>query len=164
MVHDRITRFHYLNHVLLLIPIPFFKLPVLKLSLCIVLCCVVLCVCVCWLCTYTANTIQFCVSLIPDRVWLVHILHDGIGCDLNLTGLRILALYYREYKFNLHEITTGKRLLTWDGDKIRKSGVINSLIYVEAGTRCHGGPGLLWIQPAALYFRNLCQGLQRSVK
>ena len=41
---------------------------------------------------------------------------------------------------------TGKHLLSWHRDGIKRSGCIESLVFVEATGTCCGGPGLLWMQ------------------
>lgn len=94
-------------------------------------------------------------------MWVVNILPDGIGSTVNLIGLYVLALYYHDHKLTIHEIKTGKRLLEWDGDKIRRAGCIKSLSFVEAGAMCHGGPGLIWIQYC--HCRQLYEYLDRLV-
>ena len=92
----------------------------------------------------------------------MYILHEGIGSVLKLTGLHILTLYYHEYDYQLkfHDLT-GKCVLVWDGNKIRRCGYIKSLVFVEAGRRCAGGPGLLWMQHPIPFSTELCECLYK---
>ena len=92
---------------------------------------------------------------------MVYILHEGIGGAINITGLHILAVAYNDRKLKLYKFQTGKCLLTWDGDKIRTCGYIKSLVFVEAGRRCLGGDGLLWMQHPTPYSTELCECLYR---
>ena len=58
-------------------------------------------------------------------------------------------LFYGPEDGNKHGHTappsSEKHLLSWDRDKLRKSVSIGSLTFMEAGRRCLGGAGLLWM-------------------
>jgi len=92
---------------------------------------------------------------------VVYVICEGIGDVVNLTGLHIITLSYCDYKFNLYDIKTDKCLLSWDGDKIRRSGYIKSLVFVEAGSQCHYGPGLLWMHYPIAQIAELHKDLNR---
>ena len=91
----------------------------------------------------------------------MYVLHDGIGGTINITGLHVIALYYNDRRLKLYDCQTGKCLLTWDGQCIRRCGYIKSLVFVEAGRRCYGGEGLLWMQQPIPYSTELCECLYR---
>ena len=91
----------------------------------------------------------------------MYILHEGIGEVINMTGLHILALDYNDRMLKLYGFQTGKCILTWNGPFIRRCGFIKSLVFVEAGKRCHGGEGLLWMQHPTPYSTELCKCLYR---
>ena len=78
---------------------------------------------------------------------MVHILKEGIVSDSKiLTGLCVITIRSSDSTFNVHDFHTGKQLLSWNRAAIRRSGFIKSLVFLEAGRRCSGGPGLLWLQ------------------
>ena len=78
--------------------------------------------------------------------WVVNILSEGIGGAIKVIGLCVVSICNRTSTFNILDFYTGKCLLTWHKDGIRRSGCIESLVFVEAKETCHGGPGLLWMQ------------------
>ena len=61
-------------------------------------------------------------------------------------GLCIISLCNDTSMFNIFDFHTGKHLLSWHRDGIKRSGCIESLVFVEATGTCRGGPGLLWMQ------------------
>jgi len=94
-------------------------------------------------------------------VWVVNILSEGIALDNNttLTGLHIITIRSSDATFNVHDLHTGKQLLSWSKTAIRRSGCIGTLVFIEAGRRCSGGPGLLWMYHPAPYIPKLYQCL-----
>ena len=36
-------------------------------------------------------------------------------------------------------------VLSWDRDKMRRTGKTGNLVFIEIGRRCQGGPGLVWM-------------------
>ena len=76
-------------------------------------------------------------------VWVVYIISKDVGKKLGYEGLHIIAIR-RNSTMNIHNFHSGKHLLSWDRDKLRRPGCIGSLVFIEAG-RCYGGPGLLWM-------------------
>lgn len=40
---------------------------------------------------------------------------------------------------------TGTPIVTWDRDKMRRTGKTGNLVFIEIGRRCTGGPGLVWM-------------------
>ena len=81
-----------------------------------------------------------------EFIWVVHILVEGIAeSNTTLAGLCVIAIRGSDATFNVHDFHTGKNLLSWDRGAIRRSGCMKSLVFLEAGRRCTGGPGLLWM-------------------
>lgn len=39
----------------------------------------------------------------------------------------------------------GAPIVTWDRDKMRRTGKTGNLVFIEIGRRCTGGPGLVWM-------------------
>ena len=74
----------------------------------------------------------------------MYIINEDVGKKLGYEGLHIIAIR-RNSTMNIHNFHSGKHLLSWDRDKLRRSGCIGSLVFMEAGRRCYGGPGLLWM-------------------
>ena len=40
---------------------------------------------------------------------------------------------------------TTSPLISWDRDKMRRTGKTGNLVFIEIGRRCQGGPGLVWM-------------------
>ena len=82
-----------------------------------------------------------------DSVWAVYILPEEVGSRCSVIGLNVIALRSGVEEticiFNPLDSTTAA--LTWDRDKIRRTGKMGNLVFLEVGRRCKGGPGLLWM-------------------
>ena len=93
---------------------------------------------------YTVSSIYFFTA----SKWVVHILDEGVGHNIGLTGLCIVTISNSKSTFSISSFYTGKLFLIWHRDdlKTRLSGCIESLIFLEADETCYGGPGLLWMQ------------------
>jgi len=104
---------------------------------------------------------MYYVLFYTDFIWVVYILRKGIAeSNITLAGLRIITIRSSAATFNVHDFHTGKHLLSWDRASIRRSGCMKSLMFLEAGRRCAGGPGLLWMQhpiPEAMTLRQCLQ-------
>ena len=93
-------------------------------------------------------------------VWVVHILSEGVALDNTaLTGLHIITIRSSDATFNIHDLYTGKQLLSWNKVAIRRSGCIETLVFLEAGRKCSGGPELLWMYHPASQVPKLRQCL-----
>ena len=70
---------------------------------------------------------------------------------MNALGLHVIALRSRGNDnqpgqldiFNLADPTTP--IVTWDRDKMRRTGCLGNMVFIEIGRRCIGGPGLIWM-------------------
>ena len=77
---------------------------------------------------------------------MVYILNEGIVKENNnLVGLSVVTIRRSDSTFNVHDFYTGKHLLSWDQAVIIQCGGVESLVFLEAGTRCGSGTGFLWM-------------------
>ena len=94
--------------------------------------------------------------LSSDSVWPVYILPEDVGGKTGITGQHILALHSGVPNVSVGELHIispadhNRAVLKWDRDKLRRAGKTGSLVFIEIGRRCEGGPGLVW----------MCVGLQ----
>ncbi|XP_065887054.1 uncharacterized protein [Dysidea avara] len=79
-----------------------------------------------------------------EEAWVVYIINEGVGHTLGSKGFHIITIG-KDSTLNILDYDTEAVQVTWDQDKIRRSGCVESLVFVEAGRRCHGGPGMLWM-------------------
>ena len=96
--------------------------------------------------------IHFFLSLFsPGSVWPVYILPEEVGSKRGILGLHILAL-----RSGIPNVSMGQLdiisptdpshpVVTWDRDKMRRTGKTGHLVFIEIGRRCEGGPGLVWM-------------------
>ena len=86
-----------------------------------------------------------------DSVWPVYILPEEVGSRCSIVGSKILSLQGRAGGSRLGKLEifnttdTTEPTISWDHDKIRRTGKLGRLIFVEIGRRCKGGPGLVWM-------------------
>ena len=97
-----------------------------------------------------------------DSVWGVYILPEEVGLRLMLLGFHIVAL--RSIQKGVHPgqldiinpMDPSTPIVTWDRDKIRRTGCLGNMVFIEIGRRCRGGAGLMWMysgQKEAAAFR-----------
>ncbi len=76
---------------------------------------------------------------------------EEVGSRCSILGSHILTLQSgvagsRHGKLKIYSPTdTSEPVIIWDHDKIRRTGKLGQLLFIEIGRRCHGGPGLLWM-------------------
>jgi len=75
---------------------------------------------------------------------VVYIINEGVGNTLGYKGFHIVTTG-KNSTLNILDYDTEVIKVSWTRDKIRRSGCVESLVFVEAGRRCHGGPGMLWM-------------------
>ena len=85
-----------------------------------------------------------------DSVWPVYILSEEVGTQVNAIGVNIVAL--RSHKsdtqpgqLDIISPTDPTPIVTWDRDKMRRTGCFGNMVFIEIGRRCKGGPGLVWM-------------------
>lgn len=84
-------------------------------------------------------------------MWPVYILPEEVGSRCSIIGAHVLALQgrvagNRQGKLDIYSHTdVSDPVISWDHDKIRRTGKLGQLIFIEIGRRCQGGPGLVWM-------------------
>lgn len=84
-------------------------------------------------------------------MWPVYILPEEVGSRCSLIGSNVLALQGRiaggrPGKLEIYSLTDHTEpIVSWDHDKIRRTGKLGRLLFIEIGRRCRGGPGLVWL-------------------
>lgn len=85
-----------------------------------------------------------------DSAWPTYVAPGEVGSRSGVTGPMVLALKGRVFN------TMGKMelyspfdhtypILSYKHDMVRCTGKMGKFLYVELGSRCKGGPGLLWM-------------------
>ena len=86
-----------------------------------------------------------------DSVWTVYILPEEVGSRCSIIGINVVALKSGKKDvsigrldiYNLGDPSTP--VISWDRDKMRRTGKTGHLVFIEIGRRCEGGPGLVWM-------------------
>ena len=81
-----------------------------------------------------------------DNKWVVEILREGIRNKIGLCKLCVVEVCNSNGTFNIYGFYDGNKLLSWQRDKIKLSGCIESLVFVEVDGAYDGKPGLLWMK------------------
>ena len=66
----------------------------------------------------------------------------GINVIALKSGVKDISIGHLEI-YNAGDPTTP--LISWDRDKMRRTGKTGNLVFIEIGRRCQGGPGLVWM-------------------
>lgn len=72
-------------------------------------------------------------------------INEGIGPKLNLKGLHIVTIQPSNLTINIYDFYNGKHVLAWEHCNIKRTGRYFSLVFLEVGSWCQGGPGVLWM-------------------
>lgn len=87
--------------------------------------------------------------LISDSVWAVYILPEEVGSRVHLLGINILSLKSgtegHPGQLEIISPVDPTPIVTWDRDKMRRTGCLGNMVFIEIGRRCRGGPGLIWM-------------------
>ena len=113
--------------------------------------------------SFIYNSIPFFTT---DSVWPVYILPEEVGSKSGILGLHILAL-----RSGVPNVSMGQLeiispsdhthpVVTWDRDKMRRTGKTGHLVFIEIGRRCEGGPGLVWMYTG---YQNDAQALRETL-
>lgn len=96
--------------------------------------------------------VSTCIFVIPtDSAWPVYILPEEVGSRCSIIGSHVLVLHGRVEgsrvgKLEIYNPTdSNEPAISWDHDKIRRTGKLGRLLFIEIGRRCSGGPGLVWM-------------------
>lgn len=84
-------------------------------------------------------------------MWPVYILPEEVGSRCSIIGSHILTMQSRVAGSRLGKLDIyspadcSDPVISWDHDKIRRTGKLGQLLFIEIGRRCQGGPGLMWM-------------------
>lgn len=110
------------------------------------------------------SSFPFCFPL--DSVWPVYILPEEVGQKCGIIGQHVLALRSGKPNISMGQLDlispTDYRtpVVTWDRDKMRRTGKTGLLVFIEIGRRCEGGPGLVWMYSG---YQNDAQALRETL-
>ena len=78
--------------------------------------------------------------------WGVVVVQVGIGEQAHLRDAFCVVVVTSDDRLKIYAWNAATiPLITWDRDKLRRSGSIGDMVFMEAGRRCRFGPGLLWM-------------------
>ena len=87
---------------------------------------------------------MLCICTGAESIWRVYVINDGIGKTLKCKGFHNITIN-RNSTVSIISPSGQVPVATWDRDKIRRAGCLESLVFLEAGRRCYGGAGMLWM-------------------
>lgn len=106
----------------------------------------------CWFsdCGFKLPFTESCFLFLSDSVWAVYILSEEVGTRVHALGVNIIALRSRKSdtqpgQLDIISPTNPTPIVTWDRDKMRRTGCLGNMVFIEIGRRCKGGPGLVWM-------------------
>ena len=85
-----------------------------------------------------------------DSVWVVYVLAEEVGSRIQSLGVHIVTLKSSLSKESPAQMSIISPLdmepiVTWDANKMRRTGCLGNMVFIEIGRRCEGGPGLIWM-------------------
>ena len=104
----------------------------------------------------------------PDSAWAVYIMPEEVGSRCQMIGRLILLLKGNVPNQSVGKLEiisptdTGRPIVSWDRDKMRRTGKTGNLVFIEIGRRCQGGPGLVWMYAGFEEAHPLRETLHRS--
>ena len=80
-------------------------------------------------------------------IWVVYLINEGVGPKLNFTGIHVVNISTTNLTFYIpvYNYYNEKQLLAWEHCNIRRSGCIDSLVFLEVGRNCQAEAGMLWV-------------------
>ena len=105
------------------------------------------------MCRLASLSLSLSLSFPPpqDSAWAVYIMPEEVGSRCNMIGIHILLLkdgvpHRSVGKLEIVNLADpDKPIVTWDRDKMRRTGKTGNLVFIEIGRRCQGGEGLVWM-------------------
>ena len=91
--------------------------------------------------------------------WGLCVLQAGIGAKAGLKGALCVAVITDHDQVKIFPWKVTSVIIVWDRNKLRRSGSIGDLVFLEAGRRCTHGPGLLWMYTKSDVALSLREGL-----
>ena len=80
-------------------------------------------------------------SVVPDSAWAVYIMPEEVGSRCNMLGVHILLLRGGILNQSVGQLQivspsdSGKPIVAWDRDKMRRTGKTGNLVFIEIGRR-----------------------------
>ena len=94
--------------------------------------------------------------------WGVVVVQAGIAEQARLKNAFCVVVVTSDDRLKIYPWNAGTvPLITWDRDKLRRSGSIGDMVFMEAGRRCTFGPGMLWMLDKTRVSISLREGLHR---
>ena len=78
-------------------------------------------------------------------IWIIYLIHEGVGPKLNLEGLHFVTIKSSSSTFNVYNYYNENHILAWEHCNIKETGRAGTLVYLEVDEKCQGGPGVLWM-------------------
>ena len=98
----------------------------------------------------------------------MYVLPEEVGARTYIIGRNLLAIYDTSDKrpgcIDIFNPIYSDTIISWERDKIRRTGYIGNLVFIEIGRRCRGGPGLVWLYVRPKEAHDLREALHRYVQ
>lgn len=83
-------------------------------------------------------------------MWPVYILSEEVGSRIQALGVHIVCLQsalsqQKPARMTIISPLDMEPIVTWEANRMRRTGSLGNLIFIEVGRRCEGGPGLIWM-------------------
>lgn len=113
---------------------------------------------------------SFYIFIPPDSVWAVYILPEEVGTRIHALGVHIIALRSKSTKGSnphpgqldiISPTDPTSPVVTWERDKMRRTGCLGNMVFIEIGRRCRGGAGLVWMYASSVDSAGLRETLHR---
>ena len=83
-------------------------------------------------------------------MWLVYVLAEEVGSRVQALGVHIVTLRSSLNKqspalMSIISPVDSEPIVTWEANKMRRTGSLGNMVFIEVGRRCEGGPGLIWM-------------------
>lgn len=102
---------------------------------------------------------MLCIPFSTVMAWGVVVIQAGIGDKAGLKNAFCVAVVTSDDQLKIYPWNITTPIVTWDRDKLRRSGSIGDMVFMEAGRRCRFGPGLLWMYAESSVSVSLREGL-----
>ena len=98
----------------------------------------------------------------------MYVLAEEVGSRIHALGVNIVALRSRVSekqpgRLDIISPVDSHSIVSWDRDKMRRTGCLGNLVFIEIGRRCIGGPGLVWLYAGPREACALRQTLHRYI-
>ncbi len=95
-------------------------------------------------------------------------LAEEVGSRVQALGVHIITLKSSLMKGSPAQMSIispldSEPIVTWDANKMRRTGSLGNMVFIEIGRRCEGGPGLIWMYACQEDSDNFRDTLKRLV-